>query len=434
MATLAELDRALTDLPDDAYRVAVSSQHPATEAEVAALEAELGWALPAELRALYLRWGALIVEVAEAVWPRPAAMDVLPRWRFDPGVIVLGVGAALPPALTAAAARTEAHRARGELPWLRRPGGELAVLTPAGAAWCEDDDGRTPWPGDPVALVLAELRRLADGVVALRAPMEVASTLVAHGAAAGWTGPTATVVLDALALRPADELVEIAPALAAPLTGTTHVMGALDVLAAGGAAAVAAVADVVYGLLDGGDRAYVLELLGKIGATDARALAALRAGLADDDDDVVEQALTAVRALAGAAEVRALTDAVARVAARHDDAERRHQAIGALGRLGAPGFAAAVADALDALDSDDELADLLGELGGADAADALEPLAPRLLDRARGVDAGGWAGLAIVEALLRLGLRDPFMAPLAGAYQARGGLWAERAARVLAAL
>lgn len=430
MATLADLERALTALPDDSYRVGMSRQRPATEAEVAALEATLGWPLPPELRALYLAWGALIIDVAEEVWPRPRELDVLPAWRFDPGVVVLGPGASLPPALTIAAARTDEMVARGELPWLRRPGGLTVGLTATGSAVVERDGAREPWTDEPIAIVLDELRRLADGVATLRLPSRATADLVADGAAAGWTGPAASRVLDALVKRPADELVAAAPALIPALTGTTHVMGALDVIAAAGPAGLAAVADVIYELVGGDDRAYVLELLGKVGAAEPRAIAAYRAGLTDDDDDVVEHALDAVCAIAAHAEAAALTDAVAAVASDHADAERRYQALGALGRLGAPGFVALVEAALDDLDDDDALAELLGEID--DVGPAAAPLVPRLLERARGVSADGWAGLAVVEALLRLGARDAaWMAPLAQRYEARGGLWAPRARAVL---
>ncbi len=429
MTPLAELERALTDLPDDCYRVGMSRQRPATEAEVAALEATLGWPLPPELRALYLAWGALIVDVAEDVWPRPRDLDVLPAWRFDPGVVVLGPGANLPSTLAVAAARTDEMAARGELPWLRRPGGLTVVLTAAGSAVVERDGAREPWDADPIAILLDELARLAEGVATLRLPTRSTADLVADGAAAGWTGPGASRVLDALVQRPRDELAAVAPALIPALTGTTHVMGALDVIAAAGPAGFAAVADVVYGLVDGDDRAYVIELLGKVGAAEPRAIAAYRAGLADEDDDVVEHALGAVRAIAACPEAAALADAVRTIATDHADGERRHQALGTLGHLGAPAFPALALAALDGL-ADDELADLLGEL--ADLAATAAPLLPALLERARTVSADGWAGLAVVEALLRLGARDPtWMTPLAQRYEARGSRWTPRARAVL---
>jgi len=429
MATLAELERALTDLPDDSYRVGMSRQRPATEAEVAALEATLGWPLPPDLRALYRAWGALIVEAKEEVWPRPRELDVLPAWRFDPGLVVLGPGANLPPALTIAAARSAEMTAHGELPWLRRTGGLTIVLTATGSAVIERDGTREPWTAAPIAIILDELQRLAEGVATLRLPLRSTAELVADGAAASWTGPTATRVLDALPQRPAAELVALAPALIPALTGATHVMGALDVIAAAGPAGLAAVADVIYGLGAGRHRGYVLELLGKVGAAEPRALAAYRAGLADDDDEVVEHALDAIAAIAAHPEATALIDAVAAVATSHGEVERRHQALGVLGHLGDPALPGLVTAALDDL-TDDELADLLGEL--ADVPAAIAPVLPALVARARTATADGWAGLAIVEALLRLGARDAsWMAPLARQYQARGAGWATRAQAVL---
>jgi hypothetical protein len=92
---------------------------------------------------------------------------------------------------------------------------------------------------------------------------------------------------------------------------------------------------MIYELVLGDDRAYVLELLGKVGAAEPRAIAAYRAGLTDDDDDVVEHALDAVRAIATHAEAAALTDAVTAVASDHADAERRYQALGVLDHLDA---------------------------------------------------------------------------------------------------
>src|SRR3954469_25998793 len=98
MATLAALEKKLAALPDVTFRVFTSSKKPAIEKELAAIDKMTGIALPKALRALLLRYGAIVVEVKEDVWPRPKEFDVGPAWQFQYGVMVLGAGENVPEA------------------------------------------------------------------------------------------------------------------------------------------------------------------------------------------------------------------------------------------------------------------------------------------------------------------------------------------------
>lgn len=86
-----QLVDALQDADREVYEIVAAG--PATEDQVAALEAALGVTVPAPLRALLGdRLNALAVLARTEVWPTPELFDVGPAWTFWPGLVVLGVG------------------------------------------------------------------------------------------------------------------------------------------------------------------------------------------------------------------------------------------------------------------------------------------------------------------------------------------------------
>lgn len=64
---------------------------PPGEAAIAALEAELGRALPPGHRELVAEAGCIAVVANEKVWPAPQAYEIRPRWQMIRGIEIFGV-------------------------------------------------------------------------------------------------------------------------------------------------------------------------------------------------------------------------------------------------------------------------------------------------------------------------------------------------------
>src|SRR4051794_10411934 len=122
MTTLDALARKLKALPDEVFQVFTSSKSPATEKELAALEKKTRLPFPKPLRELLLRYGVLVIEVKPEVWPRPKEFDVGPAWQFQYGVQVLGVGKAVPPALSIEHALSDGLKKDSAVPFFKRIG------------------------------------------------------------------------------------------------------------------------------------------------------------------------------------------------------------------------------------------------------------------------------------------------------------------------
>lgn len=431
MATFAALEQAIASLPDGVFRVSHSAKRPPTEAELSQLEGALGRPLQPGHRELLARWGVLIVEVSPEVWPRPKAFEVLPAWRFQYGVQVLGVGAALPPELTIESARSAALDALGAVPFMRRTGVPwLTVSTAQGiGTWQVGDVAIESATGDELDRILFELRQLQDGVSELKAQAAGAETLMEQLRAAGWKGPHVGTALEALVKQPPAELRPHLRELAAALLveDASNAMGCLDVIAVAGRDAFPAVADAVYAHFGRSDDPYVLELLGQVGDVSPRALELYGEGLGSDDDDVLEKAIEAIAAVSSEAVARQLLPAIE---ARLDgaDGDSRFALIALLPRFESPRFTVEVTATLGA--TDDDFASLLGALAGQ--AEAVRPLGASLLERYRRMNVNEIAAFNAMTELLSLGLEDrSVMEPVAKAFHARGGKWAGRADTVL---
>ncbi len=431
MPTFQDVQDKIAALSDHDFSVGNASRSPATEAEIAEVEAVAGQRFPDELRELLRTWGVLIVEVKESVWPRPEAYEVLPAWRFGFGFKVLGVGAGLPPALRVTEALTPELRAMRALPLIQRHGARFtAVVTEGGmATWAPGDAAPEPLLFDPIEVILDEIAALEQGISRLRAARATVDELMDRGRAVGWRGPAVSDVVDALKLVASDALAPHVKELAGTLLEEgTHSMGCLDVIAASGPAGFRTVADEVYA--HEGDRPYLIELLGKVGDVSPRALAIYAEGLESDDGDVFSNTVDAVRANAAGAQAMH-EPAERRLEGDFDDEEQRYAVIGLLGHLGAESFEAALGGALGAVADDAAFSALLSGLGGLDL--RASPLAPAMLDRARAMAPAAPATFNAIASLVGLGIEDPdAMAPTLLAMSKKGGNWAKRAAPLLA--
>lgn len=436
MGTFRDLQAKIEALPDASFRVGNSAKRPPTEAELAALEARLGRPLAPAYRELLAAWGVLIVDVPEGVWPRPVEYEVLPAWRFQYGFQLLGVGAAVPPALSIEGARTPELDALGALPFLRRQGVPgLVVSTAKGlASWRPGDPELEPLEQDEIDWILLEIADLEDGVSKLESASADAATLVAAVRAAGFEGPRASDAIDALKKRPSAELAPFLVELARGMLieDASQAMGCLDVIAAAGAEAFPAVAELVYEHYGRSDDPYVLELLGKVRDVSPRALELYAEGLRSDDDDTREHAVAAVLAVAELEAARALLSTVDELL---DDGELEDEAAVQLvalgGALGSPRFLKRVSAVIEDASSDADFAKALRAFvkAGAD----LSSLRSALLARFGEMSPTERDALEAVEALTRLGMVDrAAMRPVVDHFQARGGNWAKRVEKLLA--
>lgn len=438
VATFADVEAAIAALPEDVFRVGRSAAQPATEAEVAAIERQLGAPVVPELRELMLRWGALAVEVNEQVWPRVEAMEVVPSWRHWHGFRVLGAGAGLPAELAIAGAQTRELHAHAALPVIRRTGASWLTVMKGGAlATWAPGGGLTPLAGTLFDAILAELHALETGVQTLRttaaADAAPVAELVARMDAAGWEGAEVGAALDRLKTRTADELLPHVEPLVDGLLGGPLTMGLLDVLAAAGHAAFLPVADRVYDHFAEDDAESVIELLGALHDVSPRALALYREGLEHDDEDVQTRTVDVLRALAALPAVWSLLPAVeARLDGAFDDADHRHGTLALAGILGIKDFAVRVEAALAEVESDEDFASLVTALHGL--APTVASLAPRLLARFREMDPTEWPTLAAIEGLVELGIedRDAMSAVVREHFLGRGAQWTPRAQALLA--
>jgi hypothetical protein len=453
MATFEDLERKLAGLSDRVFRISTSSAGPATEAELSALEAELGAPLPAEYRKLLSTWGALVVEVVESVWPRPQPLDVLPSWRFWYGFHVYGVGERVPRELSVLGARSPQLRELEALPLVKRASAKfLGVLTRSGQVgiWAPDGSPIELVRGGVIDMILAEIRELEEGVERLRVGEAGVEELMERGRAARWKGPRASDVVDALKQRPPADLtphlVELADALLPP--GTLS-MGCLDIIAAAGKPAFGAVASRVYDHYGEGDDAYVIELLGKVEDTSPRAMELYREGLGSEDEDLFDYAMSAVRAIAKEPAARELVSVVEALldadgedggdAEEEEDeeddddedtgAERRARLVAALGHLESPAFSSRLIAVLGDVD-DEAFSTLCNELKGL--AVSAPPLRERMLERYRRVERSRPAAFNATLSLIDLGIEErEQMESIVRAFSSRGGRWAERAEPLL---
>jgi hypothetical protein len=133
---------------------------PPSEAEVAALEAELGHTLPAAHRALIGACQCLAVVVKDEVWPPPKAYEIRPAWQMWRGLEIFGLAPAGHPLSLLTHREDLAEDLPGSLP--------LAKVIGAGHYLVVDDDGAVSWwtgpgTGEPVeAFDTAVLKFLAQ--------------------------------------------------------------------------------------------------------------------------------------------------------------------------------------------------------------------------------------------------------------------------------
>ncbi len=115
MTTIDDVAKRIEALDDDFNIYSMSQKLPSAE-QIATVEKELGMCLSAEHRALVQRFGALAIVAKEEAWPRPAALDIRPRWQFGYAIEVLGVlGGQSAPALDLVT-QARAHQPRGATP------------------------------------------------------------------------------------------------------------------------------------------------------------------------------------------------------------------------------------------------------------------------------------------------------------------------------
>jgi hypothetical protein len=121
-----------------------------SEADIAAFETTIGFALPGEFRAFSKSpLGGLYVEVKEEIWPRPKEFDVGPFWSFLYGLFVYGFGREIPEWMDIRR-QAEAFRRETEA-WMdlqpeafRRESKQVPFLKIIGDAdvYCFGEDGR----------------------------------------------------------------------------------------------------------------------------------------------------------------------------------------------------------------------------------------------------------------------------------------------------
>lgn len=397
MKTFAELQKAIADLPDADFRVFIDKT-----------KARSVDGVPPELAKLYATWGMLAVEVNEAIWARPKEFEVHPAWRFQFGFHVFQ------PEGTQRA-------------FLRRTGTKfLFVLTDTGVATWQEGTDLEDEPHDPIACVLREIDMLKNGLDRIRQDSMNAATLVDAGQKAGWTGPSIGPLLDSLKKQPAAELApHVRTLVDALLAGGRFSMGVLDILATAGPEAFRTVADSVYAY--DGVRPYVIELLGKVSDSSPQAIAIYRKAFEGDDDDEIDQAFTAVKAIAKSPTVRELVPLLHSKLGEWES-DRKGSAIALLSHLGEP-VIPLVATMIDG-SSGSELGGLLRELEGTD----VSSLAPALLAKLRSFDPKDRGTIEAVEGLVAVGIEDrATMEPiLRDHFVPRGGRWKTRSEAILA--
>jgi hypothetical protein len=130
---------AVTALDDDFNYF---SGQPPGEAAIAALESELGRALPPAHRALVATCTCMAVVVKEEVWPAPVAYEIRPQWQMWRGLEIFGLAPAGHP-LSITARRAELAQVRGDDDYV-----PLAKVIGAGHFLCADEDGDLWWWSD----------------------------------------------------------------------------------------------------------------------------------------------------------------------------------------------------------------------------------------------------------------------------------------------
>ena len=79
------------------YEVVAQQGAEPTEADVSALEKDIGFGFPAEFREFAVHpLGGLYMVVREQLWPRPQAYQVAPFWSFLYGLMVYGLSPQAP--------------------------------------------------------------------------------------------------------------------------------------------------------------------------------------------------------------------------------------------------------------------------------------------------------------------------------------------------
>ena len=84
-------------LESGCYDIVSSQDSAPTEAELCAAGAALGCAFPEEFIAHSInKFGGLLIEVKEELWPQPKAGDAGPSWSFLNGLYTLGIAKGIP--------------------------------------------------------------------------------------------------------------------------------------------------------------------------------------------------------------------------------------------------------------------------------------------------------------------------------------------------
>jgi hypothetical protein len=167
----AEWEHPFTQLLDDDFKLWCAGDNAPLAAEVAALEERLGCPLPEEYRKFLTRYGGVLLEVKERVWPRPKEFAVGPFWSFQYAYLVFGIGKDIPAWLDIEAVTAKLHRNLPEsaplVPFLRQIATTKFYL-------CFDDRGRIcDWSCEEPAerqllqdsfdeVIIRETKRLAE--------------------------------------------------------------------------------------------------------------------------------------------------------------------------------------------------------------------------------------------------------------------------------
>ncbi|MGD7732449.1 hypothetical protein ACQCX5_05735 [Propionibacteriaceae bacterium G57] len=106
MATIEDLENWFTNRDRDSWDAFAQGNDLPTEEGVAALESEIGFRLPDEVRQLgFHRLGGLLIEAKEHLWPYPQPYDAGPAWTFQNGVMVFSLSDEAPEWLQLGVAR-----------------------------------------------------------------------------------------------------------------------------------------------------------------------------------------------------------------------------------------------------------------------------------------------------------------------------------------
>ena len=166
MTTIDDLTTWVNNRNRDHWDMFVQGNEAPDEQDVARVEADLGFRLPDEVRALALHpMGGLLLEAKDDVWPRGGTLAVGPTWSFQYGLQVYSLSGGAPDWLQMMVARDELEGipddatpvlkvAKDPAPWVVTAEGKFVKLLHGSPLWDFD--------GSFLDLVMDEISQLEE--------------------------------------------------------------------------------------------------------------------------------------------------------------------------------------------------------------------------------------------------------------------------------